>query len=73
MAFEASSDEDISTNANPRGRSVMRSMMTLQLVTVPKGVNNWRNSPSVMSNDKLPTYSLVAMFTVFFLLWGMFS
>src|SRR5262249_53741988 len=38
MAWSAPSD--ISTNANPRGRPVSRSMMTCTLVTVP----NWENA-----------------------------
>src|ERR1051326_8129679 len=59
MALLASSLEDISTNANPRDLPVNLSWITLVEVTLPACENRSDREFSVVSNDKLPTYTLL--------------
>src|SRR5689334_7933173 len=54
----ASASLPISTNANPRGRPVSRSMIRATDCTVPCAEKALRTSSSLLWNDRLPTYSL---------------
>ena len=51
----------ISTNANPRGRPVSRSMMTWTFVTVPYWENTSRSWSSVVEKAMFPTYKFFAI------------
>src|SRR6185437_4089949 len=50
---------DISTNPNPRGRPVSRSVMSANDSTVPCAANNARTASSVAEKGRLPTNNLV--------------
>src|ERR1700710_2441569 len=58
MARDASAF-DISTNPNPRGRPVSRSVMSASDSTVPWGANSARTESSVAVKGRLPTNNLV--------------
>src|SRR3954454_3377306 len=61
MAACAASGVPIVTNANPRERPLMRSVIRLTSETVPNSENmSWR-SFSVVSKERFPTYNLVFM------------
>src|SRR6202044_1300264 len=50
---------DISTNPNPRGRPVSRSVMSASDSTVPCAANSARIASSVAEKGRLPTNNLV--------------
>ena len=62
IAFCASSGVDMVTNAKPRERPLIRSIMRLASTTVPWAANASCKSFSVVLKERFPTNNLVLIF-----------